>query len=158
MWSKFVYNPIKLWRWQIAFADNDKGKIIDTGTIGKEPSSILEDVLLVVVLKANHIKVSQLCDKEMDLLFGSSKSIIFDSRGYISFEAYRNGNAYTFYFDDLSNKCVKSLAAVNEDVWLWHRRLEHANFDLISKLSNKGLIRGLPKLKPPKEVDSDKCM
>ena len=65
---------------------------------------------------------------------------------------------YTFYFDDLSNKCVKSLAALNEDVWLWHRRLEHANFDLISKLSNKGLIRGLPKLKPPKEVDSDKCM
>ena len=59
--------------------------------------------------------------------------------------------------NEQSNRSVKWLAAIDEDVWLWYKRLGRANFDLISKLSNKELVRGLPKLKPPKEDICDEC-
>jgi len=52
---------------------------------------------------------------------------------------------------------VKCLAALEDDSWLWHKRLGHANFDLLSKLSNKGLVRGLSTLKKSKEVTCDEC-
>ena len=64
----------------IIFEDNSRGKIIGSEFIGEESSSILEDVLLVVGLKANLISVSELCDKELDILFRSSKCISIDSR------------------------------------------------------------------------------
>jgi len=141
----------------VTFGDNGKGKIIGISSIGKKPSPILEDVLLVVGLKANLISVSQLCDKGLDVVFRPYKCLIINSDGNNLFEACRNGNVYTFDFNDLSNQSVKCLAAVDEDPWLWHKRLGHVNFDLISKLSSKGLVRGLPNLKKPKEVMCDEC-
>jgi len=82
----------------VTFGDNGNGKIIGTGSIGKKSYPILEDVLLVIGLKVNLISISQLCDKGMDVIFKPCKSIIFDIRYHISFEAYRNGNVYTFDF------------------------------------------------------------
>ena len=35
---------------------------------------------------------------------------------------------------------------MNDKKWVWHRRLEHANWRLISKLSKLQLARGLPKI------------
>ena len=52
---------------------------------------------------------------------------------------------------------MKCLAALENDSWLWYKKLEHANFDLLWKLSNKGLVRELPTLKKPKEVTCDEC-
>ena len=49
----------------VTFGDDEKGEIIDIGTIGKKLFQILENVLLVDSLKANLISVSQLCDNEI---------------------------------------------------------------------------------------------
>ena len=38
------------------------------------------------------------------------------------------------------------LSAMNENGWLWYRRLGHAHMNLISKLVKKDLVIGLPKL------------
>jgi len=35
---------------------------------------------------------------------------------------------------------------VNDKKWVWHRRLGHANWRLISKLSRLQLVRGLPNI------------
>jgi hypothetical protein len=39
------------------------------------------------------------------------------------------------------------VAGVSAELWKWHRRLGHLSFDLLSRLSGLGLVRGLPKLK-----------
>jgi hypothetical protein len=39
------------------------------------------------------------------------------------------------------------VAGVSAELWKWHRRLGHLTFDLLSRLSALGLVRGLPKLK-----------
>ncbi|MCI24057.1 serine/threonine protein kinase SRPK1, partial [Trifolium medium] len=36
---------------------------------------------------------------------------------------------------------------MSEEKWIWHKRLGHANWRLISKLSKDDLVRGLPKIK-----------
>nr|GFD07260.1 ribonuclease H-like domain-containing protein [Tanacetum cinerariifolium] len=42
--------------------------------------------------------------------------------------------------------CLLSKASKNKS-WLWHRRLNHLNFDTINDLARKDLVRGLPRLK-----------
>jgi hypothetical protein len=39
------------------------------------------------------------------------------------------------------------VAGVLAELWKWHRRLGHLNFDMLSCLCGLGLVRGLPKLK-----------
>jgi len=46
----------------------------------------------------------------MDVLFRPSKCIIIDSEWNFLFEAYRNGNVYTFDIIELTNQSVKCLA------------------------------------------------
>ena len=47
----------------LTFRDNNKGKIIGIGNVGKEPSPIIENVLLIDGLKHNLLSISQLCDR-----------------------------------------------------------------------------------------------
>ena len=39
---------------------------------------------------------------------------------------------------------------INKTSWLWHRRLEHASMNSISKLIKKDLVKSLPKLNSEK--------
>ena len=47
----------------VSFRDNPKGKIIGIDNIGKESSTLIENVCLVENLKHNLLSISQLCDK-----------------------------------------------------------------------------------------------
>jgi hypothetical protein len=49
------------------------------------------------------------------------------------------------------------LAAINENSWLWHRRLGHVNMELLSKLSKLDLVKGLPITKFVKDKICDAC-
>ena len=49
----------------VTFGDNGKGKIIGIGSIGKNSSTSIENILLVKELKHNLLSISQLCDKRM---------------------------------------------------------------------------------------------
>ena len=47
--------------------------------------------------------------------------------------------------NDLCNKIY--FLVLNEDAWLWHRRLGHASMKLITQISSKELVRGIPHFK-----------
>jgi hypothetical protein len=49
------------------------------------------------------------------------------------------------------------VAGVSSELWKWHRRLGNLSFDLLSRLSGLGLIRGLPKLKYQKDLVCAPC-
>jgi hypothetical protein len=59
------------------------------------------------------------------------------------------------------SRCVGSshclVADVSAELWKWHRRLGHLSFDLLSRLSRLGLVRGLPKLKYQKDLVCAQC-
>ncbi|KAL8103377.1 hypothetical protein AgCh_027806 [Apium graveolens] len=46
---------------------------------------------------------------------------------------------------------------IDIDPYVWHRRLGHAHMDLLNKLSNKKLVRGLPKIKYVKTEVCSAC-
>ena len=47
----------------VTFGDNGKGRIIEIGSIGKNSSTSIENVLFVKGLKHNLLNISQLYDK-----------------------------------------------------------------------------------------------
>ena len=114
---------------------NSKGKIIGIGNIGKTHSLVIEDVLLVDGLKHNLLSSSQLCDKGYNVIFKSIMCIIVNEvNNQVLFVEFRNENDYTIDLDNLSSNELTYLAAINENSWLWQRRLRHANMELLSKL------------------------
>ncbi|KAF1885749.1 hypothetical protein Lal_00008487 [Lupinus albus] len=46
----------------VTYGDNNKGRILGVGRIGKPPSTTIEGVLYVEGLKHNLLSISQLCD------------------------------------------------------------------------------------------------
>ncbi|GJS90382.1 retrovirus-related pol polyprotein from transposon TNT 1-94 [Tanacetum coccineum] len=52
--------------------------------------------------------------------------------------------------------CLLSKASKNK-LWLWHRWLNHLNFDTINDLARKDLVRGLPRLKFEKDHLCSAC-
>jgi len=53
-------------------------------------------------------------------------------------------NVYKINFSALVDQKVVCLLSVNDKKWVWHKRLGHANWRLISKLSKLQLVKGLP--------------
>nr|UBX54591.1 hypothetical protein [Lupinus angustifolius] len=53
----------------VIYGDNNKGKILGVGRIGKPPSTTIEGVLYVEGLKHNLLSISQLCDKGFHVAF-----------------------------------------------------------------------------------------
>ena len=47
----------------------------------------------------------------------------------------------------IDNKYIKCLMSISHDTWIWHRRLENTNFELMNDLCKNKLVIGLPKLK-----------
>ena len=69
--------------------------------------------------------------------------------------ALKQNNAYTIDINDLCNEMCFSI--LNEDAWLWHRRLGHASMKLITQISSKELVRGIPHIKFIKDNVCDAC-
>ncbi|KAL6337910.1 hypothetical protein AAG906_002376 [Vitis piasezkii] len=116
----------------VTFGDNAKGRIIGQGNIGNDTSSLIESVLLVDGLKHNLLSISQLCEKCFKFIFETSHCIIKDIQNDKTiFMGHRCDNVYAINiskYDD-HDRCFSSM---HDQSWLWHRRLGHANMDLIS--------------------------
>ena len=54
-------------------------------------------------------------------------------------------------------KTAYCLATIDVDPYVWHRRLGYAHMDLLSKLSSKKLVRGLPEIKYVKTKVCSAC-
>lgn len=127
----------------VGFGGNQKGKIIGTGMIGNSSISI-NNVWLVEGLKHNLLSISQFCDNGYEVMFDKSFCTVMNNDKSVVFKGSRRGNVYKINFSDLANQKVVCLLSVNEEKWVWHRRLGHANWRLISTLSKQQLVRGLP--------------
>jgi len=64
----------------------------------------------------------------------------------IVFKGKRIENVHKINVSELFDQKVICLLAVNDKKWVWHRRLGHANWRLISNLSKLQLVKGLPNI------------
>jgi hypothetical protein len=131
----------------VTFGDNKKGKVLGTGIIKVNDYFTLNNVVLVDKFRYNLISVSQLVDADLDVLFRKSDSQVLDSSGKLVCVISRLGKVFQvdFSFAQSFVKCLISQSS--SELWKWHRRLGYLSFDLLYRLSDLGLLRGLPLLK-----------
>ena len=120
----------------VTFGNNAKWRIIGQGNIVNDTSSLIESALLVDGLKHNILSINQLCDKGFKGIFEASHCIIKDIQndktmfmGHICDNVYAI-NISKYDGHDGHDGCFSSM---HDQSWLWHRRLGHANMDLISQ-------------------------
>ena len=142
----------------VTFDDNSKCKIIGKGSIGSIYSIAIHNVLLVEGLKFNLLSISQLYDKGHKVTFKANQCIVHDiGSDNILFIANRCDNVYLVEIEQLAYHNVKYLSVVQDNVWLWHRRLGHCSMSLLENLSKNELVKDLPKMKFSKDKICDAC-
>ena len=128
----------------VTFGDNNQGHIIGIGKIQITPSTFVDNVRFVDGLKHNLLSVSQLCDKDFDVLFKPSMCIITNLiDNSLVFKGLRCDNVYVVDLDDLaknSHCLVANDTKLSETSWLWHRKLGHASIDILSKLIKRDSV------------------
>ncbi|VFQ93989.1 unnamed protein product [Cuscuta campestris] len=142
----------------VVFGDNNKGRIIGSGTVGKDNATTVENVLLFEGLKHNLLSISQLCDRGNRVIFDSRKCIVerlCDNKTI--FCGSRVDNIYMFDLENSPSTLAKCLITKEEETWLWHRRISHVNMDHLNKLVSKNIVIGVPKLKFEKNLICDAC-
>ena len=141
----------------VTYGDNNKGAILGKGSVGNPSTTTISDVHLVEGLKHNLLSISQLCDKGYKVTFTNTCCIIEHTEQNIVFKGIRVNNIYMLDLFDVSLTSTKCLVTLNDDSWLWHRRLAHVNFDLLNKVVSKDLVVGLPKIRFSKDHLCDAC-
>ncbi len=142
----------------VTFGDNSKGKILGIGSVGKDSSTSIEDILLVQSLKHNLLSISQLCDKGNIVVFKSRKCLVIrESDNEIIMRGKRIDNVYLVDLNETSSKFAKCFISKEEDTWLWHRRIAHINMNHLNKLVSQDLVVGVPKMKFEKDAICDAC-
>ena len=105
------------------------------------------------MLNYNLLSVAQLNKSGYVVEFNQKKALIYNSEGELSGSVERTkGNI--FYLDESTKTC---LVVKSDDVWLWHKRLCHVNFDNLININKMKKVRGLPKLKKPDNTMCRQC-
>ncbi|GJZ52656.1 retrovirus-related pol polyprotein from transposon TNT 1-94 [Tanacetum coccineum] len=121
--------------------------------------SVISRVYYVEGLGHNLFSVGQFCDSDLEVAFRKHTCFVRDINGADLLKGSRSTNLYTISIDDMMKSspiCLLSKASKSKS-WLWHRRLNHLNFDTINDIAQKDLVRGLPRLKFEKDHLCSAC-
>jgi hypothetical protein len=72
---------------------------------------------------------------------------VFDSAGNLVYGVSRIRNVFQVNFSLAQSSLRCFLSQSSFELWKWHRRLGHLSLDLLCRLSDLGLLRGLSLLK-----------
>ncbi|GKF71653.1 retrovirus-related pol polyprotein from transposon TNT 1-94, partial [Tanacetum coccineum] len=136
----------------IRFGNDHFGAIMGYGDymIG---DSVISRVYYVEGLGHNLFSIRQFCDFDLEVAFRKHLCYVRDTDGVELIKGSRGSNLYTISVEDMMKSspiCLFSKASKKKS-WLWHRHLNHLNFDTINDLARKDSVRGLPRLKFKKD-------
>ena len=94
----------------------------------------------VPTINKNLVSGSLLCKDGFKVVLESNKLVVSKHGQFIG-KGYDCGGLFRLSLADFCNKSVNHICgAVNDGASVWHSRLCHINFDLISRLSSMCLI------------------
>lgn len=137
----------------VSLGDNTTVKIHGKGILRLDGKKKTKDVLYVEGLKHNLLSVSQMCD--------NGYKVVFDFEGWkirincktISQGVRNDSNLYNLCEAE-GKPC---LISQEKEIWLWHKRIGHVNFDNIVKICSKGLVRNMPMIANPENIICRGC-
>jgi hypothetical protein len=118
----------------VTFGNDEPGKIKGKGMVSLSNSKGKDqDVMLVDGLKHNFLSVSQMCDRGCEVVFTSKDCNIKSvNSGQVVAKGIRTKNNVYVLKEDKEECHIRK----HDEIWLWHRRLGHLNFDHLIKLKN----------------------
>ena len=100
----------------------------------------LRNVQHVPTMNKNLVSGSLLCRDGFKVVLESNKVVVSKFGQFIG-KGYECGGLFRFSLSDFSNKSVNHICGnVSDDTSVWHSRLCHINFGLMSRLSSLSLI------------------
>ncbi|GJR71795.1 retrovirus-related pol polyprotein from transposon TNT 1-94 [Tanacetum coccineum] len=96
-------------------------------------------------LRSKIIGKGLICDNKCKVIFTEHDSEIIKDKKVIG-KGIRKGGIHVMQLGNKPDDKI-CLATLDENSTLWHRRLGHANMQLIQSLASKELVRNLPKIK-----------
>jgi hypothetical protein len=141
----------------ISFGNDNSTKTIGKVTVKLESKNVtLENVLLVEDMKHNLLSESQMCDQGHKLLFDSNKCEIrkVESGKLVAKIVRTPSNIYVL------NEIGKEICCLGkvDEIWLWHRRMGHINFDNLFKVSRKEVVREIFNISKPTNILCKHCL
>ncbi|GKB13291.1 retrovirus-related pol polyprotein from transposon TNT 1-94, partial [Tanacetum coccineum] len=142
----------------VRFGNDQFAPILGYGDLN-QGNVMIKRVYYVKGLNHNLFSVGQFCDADLDVAFRKSTCFVRDLHGNNLLTGNRGSDLYTISLQETTSAtliCFMAKASPTQ-AWLWHRRLSHLNFDYITLLSKKDIVKGLPKLKYVKEQLCSSC-
>ena len=94
----------------------------------------------VPTINKNLVSGSLLCKDGFKIVLESNKLVVSKHGQFIG-KSYDCGGLFRLFLADFCNKSVNHICGVvNDDASIWHSRLCHVNFGLMSRLSSMSLI------------------
>ncbi|GJR10684.1 integrase, catalytic region, zinc finger, CCHC-type containing protein [Tanacetum coccineum] len=104
--------------------------------------SVISKVYYVEGLGHNLFSVGQFCNSDLEVAFRKHSCYVQDTNGVELIKGSRGSNLYTISIEDMlksSPICLLPKASKNKS-WLWHRHLNHLNFDLTDYYERVGIF------------------
>lgn len=140
---------------QVRFGDGStmhiKGKGSVSFTYKNEEERILKEVYYIPMLFNNIIILGQLSEDGNKIVLSGEFLWVNDKLGKLILKVKRSPNRlYKILLETSKPKC---LVVKSEEIpWLWHSRLGHVNFQVLTLMHITGMVHGLPKFTQPKSV------
>ncbi|GJT13701.1 retrovirus-related pol polyprotein from transposon TNT 1-94 [Tanacetum coccineum] len=144
-----LWNFVKKFIGTVRFRNDHFGAIMGYGdyVIGE---SVISRVYYVEGLGHNLFSVGQFCDSDLEVAFRKHSCYVQDTDGVELIKGSRGSNLYTISVEDMMKSspiCLLSKASKNKS-WLWHRRLNHLNFDKMADENVPALTRSDDQILP----------
>lgn len=118
-----------------------RGTVLFEGRTGEHKA--LTDVYYIPKLTSNIISLGQLEERGCKVVMEDGYLHVFDRKGQLLVRVERARNRlYILNLDLAQPVCL--MARLDNDVWRWHARYEHLNFQALRKLGQESLVEGLP--------------
>nr|GEU57460.1 hypothetical protein [Tanacetum cinerariifolium] len=155
---KLLINFVEKFLGTVKFGNDQIAPILSFGDLVQGAVTI-KRVYYVEQLNHNLFSVGQFCDADLEVAFQKSTCYIRDLKGNDLLTGSCGTNLYSIILQDTNspNPICLMVKVTSSQVWLWHRRLSHLNFDTINLLSKNDIVVGLPKLKFIKDHLCSSC-
>ncbi|KAD6453258.1 hypothetical protein E3N88_07963 [Mikania micrantha] len=112
---------------------------------------LIPEVYYIPALKSNILSLGQMTVEGYDISMKGEFLKVRDEQERLLMKVERSVNRlYKILLSPARPVCLTS--KIDEEAWLWHVRLGHANFQTIEMVSKEGLVEGLPPLTHPKQL------
>nr|GEU34028.1 Gag-Pol polyprotein [Tanacetum cinerariifolium] len=145
---KLLCNFVEKYLGTVRFGNDQFAPILRYGDL-VQGNIMINKVYYIERLNHNLFSVGQFCDADLEVAFQKSTCFVRDLQGNDLLTGNRGSNPYTISLQESTSSTPLYLMdkASQTQVWLWHQKLSHLNFDYMNLLSKKDVVIGLPKLK-----------